>query len=43
MESGGSSNNIDNGGKRMYMENLILTVPYSVFFATDLILRHMSY
>jgi len=35
MESGGSS--IDNGGKRMYNENLILTVPNSVFFDMNLI------
>jgi len=40
MESGGSS--IDNGGKRMYKENSILTMPSSVFFDKNLIIRHMS-
>lgn len=39
MESGGSS--MDSGGKRMYKENLILTMPNSVFHGLNLI-WHMS-
>lgn len=41
MESGSSS--IDNGGKRMYSENLTLTMPSFVFFDINLILWHMSF
>lgn len=40
MESGGSS--FDNGGKRMYGDNLILTMPNSVFYAVNLAVWHMS-
>lgn len=43
MESGSSSGNIDNGGRRKDRKIALKSMPNSVFYNKNLILRHMSY